>query len=171
MASELIYCVQFVSEGTLQLNYGLRYIIELANMVPRSIWPEKPLLGIDYAIARGFGGGESDIGVFATISSGVIGQGVLCFGPVGGPVVVAGLMGGWVALLSRFRAQGTALRLALYLVGLGLTFNMGREITLLVLWPILLGYFGVRIIERMSGNNSGVSNLAAHHLRKRNELT
>jgi oligosaccharide repeat unit polymerase len=147
MASELVYITTFLSDGTLSLSYGVRYLSELMNVIPRAIWPEKPLIGIDYAIARGFGGASTDIGVFATISSGVIGQGVMNFGPIFGPIAAAALMSIWIGTLARFRLQGTPLRLVLYLVGLGLTFNLGRDITLLVLWPIVFGYFGVRAIE------------------------
>jgi hypothetical protein len=118
----------------------------LANVIPRAVWPGKPLVGIDYAIARGFAG-DSDIGVFATISSGLIGQGVQCFGRLLGPVAAALLMAIWVAILARFRRQATPLRLGLFLVGMGLTFNLGRDITLLVLWPIIFGYVGVRVLE------------------------
>ena len=37
--------------------YGARYLQDLINVVPRAIWPSKPLLGIDYAVWRGFEGG------------------------------------------------------------------------------------------------------------------
>lgn len=149
MASELVFITTFLDDGTLSLAYGMRYLEELANVVPRLLWPNKPLVGIDYSLARGFGdySGGSDIGVFATISSGMIGQGVLNFGNFLGPVAVAVLMAYWVAFLARLRVQGTPLRLALFLVGIGLTFNLGRDITLLVLWPMVFGYIGVRIFE------------------------
>jgi oligosaccharide repeat unit polymerase len=146
MASELVYSIDFVNNGVLQLSYGLRYLQELANVVPRALWPGKPLVGIDYAIARGFAG-NSDIGVFATISSGLIGQAVQNFGQYFGPIVAALLMATWVAILTRFRRQATPLRLGLFLVGLGLTFNLGRDVTLLVLWPMVFGYLGVRYLE------------------------
>jgi len=147
MASELVYSIQFVEQGTLQVSYGLGYLAELANVVPRAIWADKPLIGNDFAIARGFGGVGNDIGVFATISTGMIGQGVLNFGPFFGAIASAGLMAFWVGMLTRFRRQGTPLRLALFLVGLGLTFNLGRDITLLVIWPMIFGYLGVRFLE------------------------
>ncbi|MDQ0394783.1 hypothetical protein [Labrys monachus] len=147
MASELVYAVKFLNEGTLQLNLGSDYFAEVANIVPRAIWSNKPLIGIDYAIARGFGGGDSDIGVFATIAFGLIGQGVQAFGIFLGPIFVALLMSIWVGVLARFRTQHTPLRLSLYLIGLGLTFNLGRGFTLLVLWPLVFGYAGVRVIE------------------------
>jgi oligosaccharide repeat unit polymerase len=147
MASELVYCVEFITQGVLQPSYGLRYLLELANFVPRALWPSKPLIGVDYAIARGFSGTDTDIGVFATISTGVIGQGVLSFGTIVGPIVAATLMGIWVAILTRFRKQGTPLRVSLFLIGLGLTFNLGRDITLLVLWPMVFAYAGVRFYE------------------------
>jgi oligosaccharide repeat unit polymerase len=147
MASELVYCIQFVQNGVLDLGYGVRYLQELANVIPRIIWEDKPLVSIDYTIARGFGGSDSDIGVFATISSGLIGQGVLEFGAIFGPIVAAFLMGTWVAILSRFRKQATPVRIGLFLIGLGLTFNLGRGMTLLVLWPMVFAYVGVRIYE------------------------
>jgi hypothetical protein len=128
--------------------YGARYLQELLNLVPRAIWPSKPLLGVDYAGWRGFEGGSSDIGVTATISSGLIGGGVLNFGRLFGPVASAVLMSIWSALLARWWLQRESLlRCFLFLTGLGLTFNLGRDITLLVLWPIVFGYLIARGIE------------------------
>lgn len=147
MASELIYCIQYISDRTLSVDYGGRYLAEIANVIPRVIWPSKPLIGIDYAIARGFGGAPNDIGVVATISTGMIGGGVLNFGVLFGPIVVGILMSLWVGLLTRFHSQGTPLRLTLFLVGLGLTFNLGRDLTLLVVWPLVFGYASVRLLE------------------------
>jgi hypothetical protein len=128
--------------------YGARYVQELMNVVPRAIWPSKPMLGVDYAAWRGFEGGTSDIGVTATISSGMIGGGVLNFGRLFGPFASALLMSIWSGLLGRWWSQRESLlRCFLFLTGLGLTFNLGRDITLLVLWPIVFGYVMVRIIE------------------------
>jgi len=154
MCSELIYAISFVNEGIMKIDFGAQYIFELANVIPRAIWPDKPLLGIDYAIARGFSnvgtGVSSDIGVVATISTGILGQAVLSFGVIFGPIFAAALMGLWVGILARFRAQGTALRRLLFLVGLGVTFNLGRDVTLLVLWPFVFCYVGIRLLERRS---------------------
>lgn len=149
MASELVYITRFLEDGTLSLTYGMRYLEEFANVIPRAIWPEKPLIGLQYTLARGFADytGTSDIGVFATISSGMIGQGVLNFGNICGPIAAAILMSYWIGFLARLRVQGTPLRLALFLVGIGLTFNLGRDISLLVLWPMIFGYIGIRIFE------------------------
>jgi hypothetical protein len=148
MGSELVYITSFLDDKTLTTSNGMRYLTEISNVVPRAIWADKPLIGIDYAIARSFGGNaDSDIGVFATISSGLVGQGVLNFGNVLGPIAAAALMALWIGFLARLRLQNTPLRLALYLVGLGVTFNLGRDITLLVLWPIVFGYLGVRMFE------------------------
>jgi hypothetical protein len=64
----------------------------LVNPIPRGLWPGKPLIGIDYAIARGQLYGdqkEGEAGVGATISTGMIGQGVVNFGPFFG-VLAAG---------------------------------------------------------------------------------
>jgi hypothetical protein len=128
--------------------YGARYVQELLNVIPRAIWPSKPLLGIDYAVWRGFEGGSSDIGVTATISSGLIGGGVLNFGRLFGPLVSALLMSIWSGLLARWWLQRESLlRCFLFLTGLGLTFNLGRDITLLVVWPLVFGFLIVRGIE------------------------
>ena len=35
----------------------------------------------------------------------------------------------------------------LFMLGAGLTFNLGRDITLLVLWPVVFGYCFVRLAE------------------------
>jgi hypothetical protein len=147
MASELIWIVGFVEDGIMQISYGWGYLSELLNVVPRALWADKPILGIDYAIARGFGGGQGDIGVFATLSTGVIGQGVMNFGTWVGPAASALLMATWVGVLARLRDQGGVARTALFLVGLGLTFNLGRDVTLLVLFPFVFGYIGVRFLE------------------------
>lgn len=154
MMQELCYINTFLQEKSLKLSYGGRYIAELANIIPRAIWANKPLVGIDYAILRGFGSSRNDIGVFATISTGFIGQGVINFGSDFGAIAPAFLMALWTGFLSRLWVQrASTLRKGLFLVGLGLTFNLGRDITLLVLWPIVFGYVLVRILENM-GNRS-----------------
>jgi hypothetical protein len=121
------------------------------NPIPRIIWPGKPLIGIDYAVARGFAwdeGGSKSGGVAASISTGMIGQGVVNFGRILGPVAAAFLMALWVAVLARQDLMGDSLGyLLLYSIGLVLTFNMGRDITLLIIYPfvfgwLLLHYFG-----------------------------
>jgi hypothetical protein len=148
MMSELCYMNMFYDRGLLNLSMGLDYLKELANVIPRAIWPDKPLIGIDYALLRGFGGSTGDIGVVATISHGIIGQGFMNFGPLFGPIVSALIFAVWIALLARFRQQqDSVLRLSLFLLGLGLTFNLGRDVTLLVLWPIVFGYVLVRLLE------------------------
>ena len=134
---------------------GQRYLAEIFAVVPRAVWPGKPLLGIDYAVARGFGGADNDIGVFATISSGMIGQGVLNFGILFGPMVAALLMALWASWLNRLRMQATVPRLALFLVGLGLTFNLGRDITSLVLFPFIFGYVAVLLFEMKAKKRMG----------------
>ena len=141
-------CFTNIYSATHPPAYGTRYLQEAANVIPRAIWPSKPLIGIDYAVWRGFGGGDSDIGVVATISSGMIGGGILNFGTWLGPIAPALLMAAWSALLARWWMQrASVLRALLFLVGLGLTFNLGRDITLLVLWPIVFGYAITRTVE------------------------
>lgn len=160
MASELTYCIEFLKTGAVHQQWGLNFISEVANVIPRFVWADKPLIGIDYTLARGFGGGDSDIGTIATISTGVIGQGVLDFGPYAGPVFMAVLMSFWAAFLARLWAQGTIARACLFLVGIGLTFNLGRNVTLLVLWPMVFGYVLVRVFEKYGARRQLRANLA-----------
>ena len=151
MLEELGFINSFFQKGTLQTQYGGDYIAQFLNFVPRAIWPGKPLIGIDYAIARGFADSSKDIGVFATISTGLIGQGVVNFGLYLGPVAAAFLMSLWAGFLARLWSQRhSPLRLCLFLAALGITLNLGREITLLVLWPIVFGYILVRFLENLN---------------------
>jgi predicted LPLAT superfamily acyltransferase len=47
------------------------------------------------------------------------------------------------------------LRLGLFMLGAALTFNLGRDITLLVLWPVVFAYFFVRLIEMWATRRFG----------------
>ena len=53
MYEELCWINTFMEQGTYKPNWGSRYFAELVNPIPRALWPGKPLIGIDYAIARG----------------------------------------------------------------------------------------------------------------------
>ncbi|QVL33769.1 hypothetical protein KIH39_07635 [Telmatocola sphagniphila] len=148
MFEELCYIRSFLTTRVMTEEWGESYLAELAAFVPRGIWKDKPMIGINYAIMRGFGGSGVDHGVFATISRGMIGQGVCNFGDILGPAAAALLMGIWVQILAKLWSQRYLQhRLALFLIGLGLTFNMGRDITSLVLFPFLFAYLGVLFFE------------------------
>ena len=148
MIEELCLVNAYLDSGETSPAYGARYLNELLNFIPRSIWPSKPLIGIDYAKWRGFESDTSELGVNTTVSSGMIGGGVLNFGQIFGPVAAGILMALWIGLLIRWWEQRKSLlRLALFMIGAGLTFNLGRDITLLVLWPAVFAYFFVRLTE------------------------
>jgi oligosaccharide repeat unit polymerase len=148
MIQELCFVNVYVNSGDASPAYGTRYLNELLNFIPRAIWPSKPLLGIDYAIWRGFESAETDLGVNTTIATGMIGGGVLNFGQILGPVAAGILMAIWTGLLIRWWEQReSVLRLMLFMLGVALTFNLGRDITLLVLWPVIFAYFFVRLVE------------------------
>jgi oligosaccharide repeat unit polymerase len=148
MIQELCFVNDYLDSGETSPAYGARYLNELLNFVPRAIWPSKPLLGIDYAIWRGYQSDDSELGVNTTISSGMIGGGVLNFGQILGPVAASILMAIWSGLLIRWWEQRQSLlRMMLFMLGAGLTFNLGRDITLLVLWPVVFAYFFVRLAE------------------------
>jgi oligosaccharide repeat unit polymerase len=148
MIGELCFVNAYLDSGETSPAYGGRYLNELLNFIPRTIWPSKPLLGIDYAIWRGFESDTNDLGVNTTVATGMIGGGVLNFGKILGPVAAGILMAVWTGLLIRWWEQRKSLlRLALFMLGAGLTFNLGRDITLLVLWPVVFAYLFVRLIE------------------------
>src|SRR5437763_14453326 len=151
MIHELCFANAYLDLGAGSPAYGARYLSELLNFVPRAIWPSKPLIGIDYAKWRGFWDPESDIGVNTTVSTGMIGGGVVNFGQIFGPVAAGILMALWTGLLIRWWEQRQSLlRLVLFMLGAGLTFNLGRDISMLVLWPVMLGYVLIRLIERVA---------------------
>jgi hypothetical protein len=152
MFEELCWINTFIGDGIYTPNGGQRYLAEIVNPIPRTIWPGKPLIGIDYAILRGqsFDGAEaSSAGVGATISTGMIGQGVVNFGRLLGPVFAAFLMSLWVAILARLDLFGEELgRIPLYGLGLILTFNLGRDITFLTLYTFIFGSVLVWLVGR-----------------------
>jgi len=148
MIQELCFANAYLDLGAGSQAYGGRYLNDLLNVVPRAIWHSKPLIGIDYAKWRGFESPDSELGVVATVSTGMIGGGVLNFGQVLGPVAAGILMALWTGLLIRWWEQRQSLlRLVLFMLGAGLTFNLGRDISLLVLWPVIFAYFFVRLAE------------------------
>jgi hypothetical protein len=144
MYQELCYINYYIEQGSYKVNWGSRYFAEIVNPIPRVLWPGKPMIGIDYAIARGFGwneAGSKSGGIAASISTGMIGQGVVNFGGFLGPIASAFLMAVWVALLARLDLMGCRIGyLMLYGLGLVLTYNMGRDITLLILYPLVFGW-------------------------------
>lgn len=155
MIQELCFVNTYLQSGAASPAYGGRYLNELLNVIPRVIWPSKPLVGIDYAKWRGLEDPNSELGVSATISTGVIGGGVLNFGPFFGPLAACIIMALWTGLLFRWWEQrNSLLRLALFMLGAGLTFNLGRDITLLVLWPVIFAYCFVRLIEIWTAKQS-----------------
>src|SRR5262249_39648135 len=156
MIQELCFANAYVGSGEASPAYGGRYLNELLNVVPRVIWRSKPFIGIDYAKWRGLEDPNSELGVVATISTGMIGGGVLNFGPFLGPVTAGIIMALWTGLLMRWWEQrNSLLRLMLFMLGAGLTFNLGRDITLLVLWPVVFAYCFVRLIESWATKRFG----------------
>jgi hypothetical protein len=151
MIQELCFVNTYLETGAGSPAYGARYLNELLNFIPRMIWPSKPMLGIDYAKWRGFESDDSEegeLGVNTTVAAGMIGGGVLNFGQIFGPVAAGILMALWIGLLVRWWEQRKSLlRLVLFMLGAGLTFNLGRDISMLVLWPVIFAYFFVRLAE------------------------
>ena len=92
MYSELAIMNDLFDVGRYKPTWGKRYFAEVVNVIPRGLWKNKPLVGVDYALARGFGSKEgetvaSGAGITASIATGMIGQGVANFGRFLGPCV------------------------------------------------------------------------------------
>ena len=171
MFEELSYINAFTLSGMYTPNWGARYFAELVNPIPRALWPGKPLIGVDYALLRGQGGSEADEdqgGIFASISTGMIGQGVVNFGGFLGPIAAAILMSLWVALLARQDMLGEDPgHFLLYGSGMILTFNMGRDITLLVVYPFFFGLALLWAAKKLLNRNTKASRPAVQTGRPR----
>ena len=147
MFEELCWINAFIDLGRYKPNWGASYFSQFVNPIPRSIWPNKPLIGFDYNLLRGQVWIPGDPGM-PTLSSGIVGQGVLNFGELLGPVAAAFLTSIWVAILIRLDLTGQRLgRLPLYGLGLILTFNLGRDITLITLYTFVFGAALVWLLE------------------------
>ena len=144
MYSELAIMNDLFDVGTYKPTWGKRYFAEVVNVIPRGLWKNKPLVGVDYALARGFGNDQGQdsagAGINASVATGMIGQGVANFGRIFGPMASALLMCIWISILARLDLRGDPGRLILCVMGMILTFNMGRDVTLFVLYPFVLGY-------------------------------
>lgn len=141
MFEELAWIMLLTSNGSYSPPAGGNYLANLVNPIPRSLWPSKPTIGLDYAIARGQGGAPTGAGVYSTLSEGVVGQGVVNFGSYIGPAFAALLMSLWAVWLARLDLLGDRIGyLPLYGLGLVLTFTMGRDITFLELYPFMFGF-------------------------------
>ncbi len=148
MIQELAFINGFYRSGLLQPEYGKEYLAQALNAVPRAIWPGKPSLSFAYSTLRGHGTDTG--GVTATISTGLIGQGVINFGRYIGPIIAALLITlyGYFLIL-QWNKQNHPLRFLLFIMGIALIPNTGREFTLLVLWPVVFGAIILRIMEKL----------------------
>jgi hypothetical protein len=82
----------------------------------------------------------------------MIGQGVVNFGPFFGVLAAALLMAIWVAILARQDLKGEKTgRMLLFFIGVVLTFNLGRDITLITLYPFLFGYIMLTVWAQVHG--------------------
>jgi len=83
---------------------------------------------------------------------------VVNFGRILGPLASALLMAFWVAVLARQDLVGGDIgHMLLYAIGLVLTFNMGRDITLLVIYPFVFGLLLLLLLD--SQKPQGLSRL------------
>lgn len=168
MFEELCWINQFIDEGTYHPSWGRRYFAEIVNPIPRGIWPNKPMLGIDYAIARGQGAEGGEAGVVATVTTGMIGQGVVNFDKFFGPISAAFLMALWVSVLARIDFCGELVgNISLYIIGLVLTFNLGRDISFITLYMFCFGALIVWLIRIFLGSAVRSKHIVSGKVRSR----
>ncbi len=145
MPEEMIHILRYQRSGAMPIEYGWNYVEHVLNVIPRPLWPEKPMPGWRFAALR-LGTHRGDL--VATLSYGFVGQGVSNFGPLFGPFAPALLLSVFCRLLCGLRNRGNPVaRASLMLFCLGLVPNLGRDISLFVLWPAIFGYVAVRVYE------------------------
>ena len=149
MPEELAYINSYQLEGRLEPELGYEYFSQAVNFVPRFIWPGKPFPGEKFAALRvGYHNGT----VAATVSNGLVGQGVQNFGRWIGPAVPAILLAILTAWMCRLTKRGIPfLRSSVVIFLMSLIPNLGRDITLLNLWPAIFACAGVFVYEKMNG--------------------
>lgn len=151
MPEELVFINRYHEQGLLKPQMGYEYFAQAINFVPRAIWPSKPFPGREFAILRiGFLRGS----VAATISNGIVGQGVQNFGMLAGPLAPAFILSLMIAWICNLPLKGDPfLRACLVIFFMALIPNLGRDLTLMTLWPAIIATFGVMFIEKKSGSS------------------
>jgi hypothetical protein len=71
---------------------GRTYLAGLAVVVPRSVWPDRPVGFVEWGTDALYGKGTAELGFTSTRNYGIGGEGILNFGPVG-VVVAMGALG------------------------------------------------------------------------------
>ncbi len=156
MPEELVYINRYQATGQLEPYWGGEYFAQAVNFIPRAIWPGKPFPGGEFAALRV--GYNSSGQVNATISSGLVGQGVQNFGKWFGPIAAALLVSLIAKLMCRLPQSGVLfLRSSVVLFMLALIPNLGRDLTLFTLWPVIFAIVGVRYLETTGRFQSAVS--------------
>jgi hypothetical protein len=154
MLEELLYINSFQRSGVYPIQLGGNYFAELCQFIPRAYWPGKPLIGVELSILRGFTDGSGR--QTGTVAMGKVGQGVVNVGPYLGPIITALLVAAYCAWLGRLWVQGQSyMRTCLYIGGLCFVFNLGRNVGILNLWPMVFGYCMVAFLEKSLSNKTG----------------
>jgi hypothetical protein len=152
MPEELAYINLYQSNRQLSPELGYEYFSQAVNFVPRFIWPAKPFPGEKFAALRV---GYLDGAVAATVSNGLIGQGVQNFGKWLGPMAPAVILTALISCMCRLLRSGIPfLRSAVVIFLMALIPNLGRDLTLLNLWPAIFAVVGVFAFEKLVGSPS-----------------
>ncbi|MEP3478675.1 MAG: hypothetical protein ABJZ55_05465 [Fuerstiella sp.] len=150
MPMELMYLQTYQENGDIAIEWGYNYFAHVVNFVPRAVWADKPFPGEEFSDLRVGRNYRGDVN--ATISHGIVGQGVTNFGPWLGPIAAALIicsLTGWTCQLT---SHGNPfLRACLILVVMGKIPNLGRDLTLFAAWPVIFGYAGIVFYEKQTG--------------------
>ncbi len=146
MIEELTYLNRYQQHGTMEVEWGYNYFANAVNLVPRVLWADKPQVGMKFAVLRvGMYRGQAA----ATISHGIIGQGVTNFGRWLGPAAPAVILIAFGYWICRIPESGMPfLRACLVLACFTAIPNFGRDITMFTFWPVVFGTLGVFTYER-----------------------
>jgi oligosaccharide repeat unit polymerase len=146
MLEELMILNEYQERNIMDVEFGGNYFANAVNFVPRGLWKDKPFPGKKFAELRvGYYQGD----VAATISHGLVGQGVTNFGRWLGPSAPAILLACFIAWACSYPTRGHRfLRSMMVMVSLAVIPNFGRDITLFSAWPIVFGAVAVRVFEQ-----------------------
>ena len=154
MYRELLFISRARQEG-LPAEYGLTYLTQLVNPIPRAVWPSKPVADAGLIVARAYGAVDRNGEPTMTTSPGFLGEAYLNFGFLGlliVPALAGVIVRAWDRLLPISSASLPGF--LVYAAGLatiyesGRSFNMSTFYGLLALFALLVLFEQIGWTER-----------------------
>ncbi len=135
MFRELLFLHEMVPDYT-DYKLGHTYLVQLANPIPRFLWPGKPTgdAGLEMAVMRDSVANGADL----TISPGLIGEMHWNFGWIG-VAVISGFLGSVAKAWDRIEplAEQSIVAFTVFAAGLAIIFLSGRSINMSTLYGLL----------------------------------